>query len=144
MGALDDLGLRGLHSAGLPGARILSRQPGGPVGHAIGPGAAAAWLWGFAAPHSRRRMFAVLLATAAVIGTGGALAQPAAKSAPPSDPAAAPANDDMAKKLELMEQRIRALEGELKKGVTADLLRQGVARLLRAPSRRSRPEPRVG
>ena len=115
MGALDDLGLRGLHSAGLPGARILSRQPGGPIGHAIGPGAAAAWLWGFAAPHSRRRMFAVLLATAAVIGTGGALAQPAAKSAPPSDPAAAPANDDMAKKLELMEQRIRALEGELKK-----------------------------
>src|ERR1700756_5651897 len=114
MGAFDDLGLHGLHSAGLPGARILSRQPGGPVGHAIGPGAAAR-KWGLAAPHSRRRMFAVLLATAAVIGTCDALAQPPAKSAPPSDPAPAPASDDMAKKLELMEQRIRALESELKK-----------------------------
>jgi hypothetical protein len=114
MGAFDDLGLHGLHSAGLPGARILSRQPGGPVDQVIGPRAAAR-RWGLAAPHSRRRMFAVLLATAAIIGTGGALAQPASKSAPPSGPAAAPASDDMAKKLELMEQRIRALEGELKK-----------------------------
>ena len=76
MGDLDDLGLHGLHSADLPGARILSRQPGGPAGLGIGLGAAA-WRWGFAAPHSRRRMFAVLLATATIIGAGGASAQPA-------------------------------------------------------------------
>ncbi len=119
MGGSSDVGLRGLHLAGLPGARTLFRQPDGPVDALIGPGASAAWQWRLGVLHSRRRTFAALLATASIIGAGSVSAQPPAKSAPPPDPAPAPASappsDDMAKKLELMEQRIRALEGELKK-----------------------------
>ena len=114
MGGFCDLGLRGLHLACLPGARTLSRRPDGPVDDPVGPGASAARRWGLAscAPHSRRRTFAALLATASIIGTGDAFAQAAARSSPP-DPA--PASEDLAKKLDLMEQRIRTLEAELKK-----------------------------
>jgi hypothetical protein len=115
MGGFSDLGLHGLHLACLPDTRTLSRQPDGPVDALIGPGASAARRWGLGASHSRRRTFAALLATAALIGAGDTFAQIAARSSPPPDPAPTAANEDVLKKLELMEQRIRRLEGELKK-----------------------------
>jgi hypothetical protein len=73
---------------------------------------------------SGRRALAALLATAAILGAGEAFAQDPVKSQDPvqsqnpiksSAVAPPPSNEDVAKKLELMEQRIRTLEAELKK-----------------------------
>jgi hypothetical protein len=58
------------------------------------------------------RMFAALLTSAAIMGGGEAFAQTAVKSSTLEPPVT---NDDVAKKLEQMEERIRALESELKK-----------------------------
>jgi hypothetical protein len=58
------------------------------------------------------RMFAALLTFAAIMGGGEAFAQTAVKSSV-LEPLVT--NDDVAKKLEQMEQRIRTLEDELKK-----------------------------
>jgi len=68
------------------------------------------------------RPLAVLLTTAAMSGVGGALAfgEPA-KPAAPKAPAvpAAPSNEELLRKVQCMEQRIRALEGQLKAQTTA-------------------------
>src|SRR5260221_9691187 len=65
---------------------------------------------GFEDPRLRRSLAAVL-ATASIMSAGDALAQDIAKA---PDPAAS-SSEEIAKKLERMELRIRSLEAELKK-----------------------------
>ncbi len=100
MGGFFDLGLRGPRLACLSGTHLDSRRPAGPLG-----GLASSC-------RSHRRTLATLLATASIMGAGGAYAQNAVKSSALDPPTS---NEDVAKKLERMEQRIRSLESELKK-----------------------------
>jgi hypothetical protein len=101
MGGFSELGLRAPRSACPPAVRYLSGWP-------------ATWRWASASRSLpfRRRTFAALLATASIISAGNAFAQDPAK---PAAPEPASSSEDLAKKFELMDQRIRALEAELKK-----------------------------
>src|SRR5450631_3667540 len=101
MGGFSELGLRAPRSACPPAVRYLAGWP-------------ATWRWASASRSlpSRRRTFAALLATASIMGAGNAFAQDPAK---PAAPEPASSSEDLAKKFELMDQRIRALEAELKK-----------------------------
>ena len=60
-----------------------------------------------------RQSLAALLATVSIMSAGDAFAQDIAKASTPD--AAASSSEEIAKKLELMERRIRSLEAELKK-----------------------------
>src|SRR6266702_8472208 len=99
MGGFYDLGLRAPRLACLPGTRVDSRRPAGPLG------------WLASSCRSHRHTLATLLATASIMGGGEAYAQNAVKSSALDPPTS---NEDVAKKLERMEQRISLLEGELK------------------------------
>ena len=67
-----------------------------------------------------RHALTLLLTTAAMSGVGAGLAagEPA-KPSPPPAPAAQPSNEELLRNLQCMEQRIRALEGQLKSQAAA-------------------------
>src|SRR5262245_34534361 len=68
----------------------------------------------------RRHNVAMLLATAAMVsvGSGLAMGQPVKPSAPPA-PAAQLSNEELFRRMQCMEQRIRVLEGQLKSQAAA-------------------------
>jgi hypothetical protein len=93
-----------------------------------------------------RRVFTVLLTTAAILAAGAGLAvgQPA-KPAPSAPPPAQLSNEELLRNLQCMEQRLRALEGRLKTEAesgppaSAEVLQPLPTRIVRVPKRAETP-----
>jgi hypothetical protein len=93
-----------------------------------------------------RRVFALLLTTAATLAAGAGLAvgQPAKPTAPTPPPAQL-SNEELLRNLQCMEQRLRALEGRLKSQAesgppaSAEVLQPLPTRVVRVPKRAETP-----